>query len=202
VSQPNGEFVPLRIRAKGWATRYFSGPIARVLIALHISPNAITTAGFFVSVGAAYLLSEGQIVIGGIVMLGGAIMDMFDGTVARLTGRASTFGAFLDSVLDRLGEAAVLFGLVVFYVREDDEVGAFLAFGTVVLSIMVSYSRARAEGLNVQGDVGIMGRPERIVVMGVGLLTRYPQYAMGLIIAVSAVTIAQRTAHVWRNTDH
>lgn len=202
MSQPNGEFVPLRIRAKGWATRYFSGPIARVLIALHISPNAITTAGFFVSVGAAYLLSEGQIVIGGIVMLGGAIMDMFDGTVARLTGRASTFGAFLDSVLDRLGEAAVLFGLVVFYVREDDEVGAFLAFGTVVLSIMVSYSRARAEGLNVQGDVGIMGRPERIVVMGVGLLTRYPQYAMGLIIAVSAVTIAQRTAHVWRNTDH
>jgi CDP-diacylglycerol--glycerol-3-phosphate 3-phosphatidyltransferase len=202
VSQPNGEFVPLRIRAKGWATRYFSGPIARVLIALHISPNAITTAGFFVSVGAAYLLSEGQIVIGGIVMLGGAIMDMFDGTVARLTGRASTFGAFLDSVLDRLGEAAVLFGLVVFYVREDDEVGTFLAFGTVVLSIMVSYSRARAEGLNVQGDVGIMGRPERIVVMGVGLLTRYPQYAMGLIIAVSAVTIAQRTAHVWRNTDH
>lgn len=202
MSQPTGEFVPLRIRAKGWATRYFSGPIARVLIALHISPNAITTAGFFVSVGAAYLLSEGEIVIGGIVMLGGAIMDMFDGTVARLTGKASTFGAFLDSVLDRLGEAAVLFGLLVFYVREDNEVGAFLAFGTVVLSIMVSYSRARAEGLSVQGDVGIMGRPERIVVMGVGLLTKYPQHAMGLIIAVSAVTIAQRTAHVWRNADH
>jgi CDP-diacylglycerol--glycerol-3-phosphate 3-phosphatidyltransferase len=202
VSQPNGEFVPLRIRAKGWATRYFSAPISRVLIALHISPNAITTAGFFVSVGAAYLLSEGEIVLGGIVMLGGAIMDMFDGTVARLTGKASTFGAFLDSVLDRLGEAVVLFGLLVFYVREGDDLGAYLAFGTVVLSIMVSYSRARAEGLSVQGDVGIMGRPERIVVMGVGLLTKYPQYAMGLIIAVSAVTIAQRTAHVWRNADH
>jgi CDP-diacylglycerol--glycerol-3-phosphate 3-phosphatidyltransferase len=199
VSQPNGEFVPLRIRAKGWATRYFSAPISRVLIALHISPNAITTAGFFVSVGAAYLLSEGEIVLGGIVMLGGAIMDMFDGTVARLTGKASTFGAFLDSVLDRLGEAVVLFGLLVFYVREGDDLGAYLAF---VLSIMVSYSRARAEGLSVQGDVGIMGRPERIVVMGVGLLTKYPQYAMGLIIAVSAVTIAQRTAHVWRNADH
>jgi CDP-diacylglycerol--glycerol-3-phosphate 3-phosphatidyltransferase len=202
MNQSSGEFVPLRIRAKGWATRYFSGPIARVLIALHISPNAITTAGFFVSVGAAYLLSEGEIVIGGIVMLAGAIMDMFDGAVARLTNKASTFGAFLDSVLDRLGEAAVLFGLLVFYVRDGNEVGAYLAFGTVVLSIMVSYSRARAEGLNVQGDVGFMGRPERIVVMGIGLLTQYPQYAMGAIIAVSAVTIAQRTAHVWRNADH
>jgi CDP-diacylglycerol---glycerol-3-phosphate 3-phosphatidyltransferase len=202
MNQSSGEFVPLRIRAKGWATRYFSGPIARVLIALRISPNAITTAGFFVSVGAAYLLSEGEIVIGGIVMLAGAIMDMFDGAVARLTNKASTFGAFLDSVLDRLGEAAVLFGLLVFYVRDGNEVGAYLAFGTVVLSIMVSYSRARAEGLNVQGDVGFMGRPERIVVMGIGLLTQYPQYAMGAIIAVSAVTIAQRTAHVWRNADH
>jgi CDP-diacylglycerol--glycerol-3-phosphate 3-phosphatidyltransferase len=202
MNQPSGEFVPLRIRAKGWATRYFSGPIARVLIALHISPNAITTAGFFVSVGAACLLSEGEIVIGGIIMLAGAIMDMFDGAVARLTNKASTFGAFLDSVLDRLGEAVVLFGLLVYYVHEGNDVGAYLAFGAVVLSVMVSYSRARAEGLNVEGDVGFMGRPERIVVMGIGLLTNYPEYAMGVIIALSAVTIAQRTAHVWRNTDH
>lgn len=202
MNRPTGDFVPLRIRAKGWATRYFSGPIARALVAMHLSANAITTIGFFVSVGSAYLLSEGELVIGGIVMLGGAIMDMFDGAVARLTGKATPFGAFWDSVLDRLGEAAVLFGLLVYYVRDDNELGVFLAFGTVVLSIMVSYSRARAEGLDVPGDVGIMGRPERIVVMGVGLLTRYPQYAMGVIMAVSAVTIAQRTAHVWRNADH
>ena len=130
------------------------------------------------------------------------IMDMFDGAVARITGKASTFGAFLDSVLDRLGEAAVLFGLLVFYIREGNELGAFLAFGTAVLSIMVSYSRARAEGLSVQGDVGLMGRPERIIVMGIGLLSKYPQYAMGVIMAVSAITITQRAAHVWRNADH
>ena len=201
MSNAGGEFVPLRIRAKGWMTTYFSGPVARVLVALHVSANVVTTAGFLVAVGAAYLLSEGQLVIGGIVMLAGAIMDMFDGAVARMTNTASTFGAYWDSVLDRLGEAAVLFGLLVFYVRDTHELGAFLAFGTVVLSIMVSYSRARAEGLNVPGDVGIMGRPERIVVMGVGLLTQYPEYAMGLVMAVSAVTLAQRTLHVRRNTD-
>ena len=202
MSQNNDGFVPLRVRAKGWATRFFSNPIARLLIALHISPNMITAMGLLVSMVAAYFIADGSLVLGGIVMLAGAIMDMFDGAVARMTGKANAFGAFWDSVLDRLGEAAILFGLLAFYVREGNELGAYLAFGTVVLSIMVSYSRARAEGLNVQGDVGFMGRPERIVVMGIGLLAQLPLYAMGLVMVVSAVTIAQRTAHVWRNTDH
>lgn len=202
MSHHEGRFIPLRVRAKDWTTRYFSGPVARILIALRISPNAITTAGFIVSIGAAYLISEGGLIIGGIVMLAGAAMDMFDGAVARLTGKASTFGAFLDSILDRLGEAAILCGLLVFYVREANELGSFLAFGTVVLSIMVSYSRARAEGLGVSGDVGVMGRPERVIIMGIGLLTEYPEYAMGIIIVVSIITIMQRTAHVWRKADH
>lgn len=200
VSTPQNSFVPLRTRARKWGTQYFSGPIARALVALHISANMITVAGFVVSAIAAYIISNGGLVIGGIVMLAGAVMDMFDGAVARLTNSASKFGAFLDSVLDRLGEAVVLFGLLVFYVRDTNELGTFLAFGTVVLSIMVSYSRARAEGLDVPGDVGFMGRPERIVVMGAGLLLQRPEYAMGLIMVVSLITIAQRTAHVRRNT--
>lgn len=182
-------------------TRYFSGPIARVLIALHITPNMITVFGLLVSMGAGYAIAQGHLVLGGVIMLAGAIMDMFDGAVARMTGKASTFGAFLDSVLDRLGEAAILMGLLAFYFRGSDALGTYLAFGTVVLSIMVSYTRARAEGLGVPGDVGVMGRPERIVVMGIGLLVSYPKYAMGLIMVVSAITIAQRTAHVWRRAD-
>jgi CDP-diacylglycerol--glycerol-3-phosphate 3-phosphatidyltransferase len=192
---------PPRIRAKAWATRYFSGPIARALIALHITANAITVGGFLVAAGGAYLISEGELFVGGIVMLAGAAMDMFDGAVARLSGKASAFGAFLDSVMDRLGEAVVLFGLLVFYVREADELGAWLAFGTVVLSYTVSYTRARAEGLGIPGDVGFMGRPERVIVLGAGLLLGYEQYALGLIMALSAVTVAQRVAHVWRKAD-
>ena len=199
--QPRSRFAPLRVRSKKWATRYVSGPIARLLIALHVSPNAITVAGFLVAAGGAYLISEGEIVIGGAVMLAGAAMDMFDGAVARLANKASTFGAFLDSVTDRLGEAAVLFGLLVFYVRDDHELGAYLAVGTLVLSLMVSYTRARAEGLGVPGDVGFMGRPERVIVLGVGLLAEQPLYAMGIIMAVSGLTIVQRVAHVWKNAD-
>lgn len=199
MSTSPGRFLPLRTKAKGWTARYFTGPIARFLVAVHISPNMITVAGFAVSAIAAYLISEGGLVVGGAVMLTGAIMDLFDGAVARLTNTASRFGAFLDSMLDRLGEAAVLFGLLLFYARDGHELGALLAFGTVVLSIMVSYSRARAEGLNVPGDVGLMGRPERVVVMGAGLLTQLPEYAMAIVMIGSAITIAQRTAHVWRN---
>jgi CDP-diacylglycerol--glycerol-3-phosphate 3-phosphatidyltransferase len=185
-----------------WATRYFSGPIARALIALHISPNTITVAGFLVVAGGAYLIAEGELLIGGAVMLGGAAMDMFDGAVARLSGKESTFGAFLDSVTDRLGESIVLFGLLVFYVRGADELGAYLAFGTMVASYTTSYLRARAEGLGVPGDVGFMGRPERVVVLGAGLLLGYEQIALGMILAVASITIVQRTAHVWRNADH
>ena len=200
MSTPQGGFVPFRTRARGWATRYFSGPIARTLVALHITANMITVAGFVVSAIAAYRISEGVFVGGGVIMLAGALMDMFDGAVARLTNSASKFGAFLDSVLDRLGEAVILFGLLVFYVRDGHELGAFLTFGTVVLSIMVSYSRARAEGLEVPGDVGFMGRPERITVMGAGLLLQLPEYAMAVIMVASVITIAQRTAHVRKNT--
>ncbi|MEX2599564.1 MAG: CDP-alcohol phosphatidyltransferase family protein [Dehalococcoidia bacterium] len=193
-------FTPLRIRAKVWATRYFSAPIARVLIAMRVTPNMITFAGFVVSCVSAYVVSEGHLLIGGVIMLAGAIMDMFDGAVARMTGTASRFGAFFDSVMDRLGEAAVLFGLLVFYVQDAHTLGAYLAFGAMVASIMVSYSRARAEGLGVEGDVGFMGRPERIVVLGAGLLLGYPMYALGLILAVAGVTTIQRTIYVWRKT--
>ncbi|MCH6552273.1 MAG: CDP-alcohol phosphatidyltransferase family protein [Planctomycetes bacterium] len=135
---------------------------------------------------------------GGIVMLAGAAMDMYDGAVARLGGKESTFGAMLDSVLDRLGETAVLFGLLVFYVRAANDGGAYLAFGALAASLMVSYLRARSEGLGVPGDVGLMGRPERIVVLGAGLLLGYPAWALGIIAALASLTVVQRAVHVWR----
>ena len=192
---------PPRLRAKAWATRFVSAPLARVLLTLHVSPNAITLAGFAVVAGAAYLLAEGELLLGGLVMLAGASMDMLDGAVARLGNKESTFGAFLDSVTDRLGESVVLFGLLVLYVRDAHELGAYLAFGTMVASYTTSYLRARAEGLGVPGDVGFMGRPERVVVLGVGLIAGYELYALGVILVVSGITVAQRVAHVWRNAD-
>ena len=187
-----------RLQVRAWAARVVVEPPARLLLALHIHPNAITAAGFAVAAGAAYLLAEGRLWQGGIVMLAGAALDMYDGAVARLGGKESTFGAMLDSVLDRLGEVVVLFGLLVFYVRGADDVGAYLAFGALAASLMVSYLRARSEGLGVPGDVGLMGRPERIVVLGAGLLLGYPAWALGIIAALGSLTVVQRAVHVWR----
>ena len=187
-----------RLQVRAWAARFVVEPPARLLLALHIHPNAITAAGFAVAAAAAYLLAEGLLWQGGIVMLAGAALDMYDGAVARLGGKESTFGAMLDSVLDRLGEIVVLFGLLVFYVRGADDVGAYLAFGALAASLMVSYLRARSEGLGVPGDVGLMGRPERIVVLGAGLLLGYPAWALGIIAALGSLTVVQRAVHVWR----
>jgi CDP-diacylglycerol--glycerol-3-phosphate 3-phosphatidyltransferase len=188
----------LRVPAKVWASRYFSHPIARVLLALHVGPNLLTFAGFLVACAGAWLLAEGSIFWGGVVMLAGAVMDMFDGAVARLGGKASVFGAFFDSVMDRLGEAVVLAGIAMFYVREGHELGVVLAIAALVASVMVSYTRARAEGLDIEGDVGVLGRPERIVVLGAGLLSGYVLWALGVIAAVAGFTVLQRVWYVWR----
>lgn len=190
-----------RLSLRAAAERFVAHPVARVLIALRVHPNALTLAGFGVAVAAAWLLADGRLLAGGAVMLAGAAMDMLDGSVARLSGKASVFGAFLDSVMDRLGEAVVLFGLAAFYARSSDEWGVSLAFGALTASLMVSYMRARAEGLAIgRSDVGLMGRPERVVVLGAALLLGYPLYGLGVIAALSALTMAQRAWHVLRAT--
>ena len=190
-----------RLRAKALATRLVVGPLARLLLALHVSPNALTLTGLTVTGVSAYLIGEAHLLAGGLVLLGGSAMDMLDGAVARLGNKATRFGAFLDSITDRLGEAAALFGLLVFYVRQDHELGAYLAFGAVVMSFMVSYLRARAEGLGVPGDVGLMGRPERIVVLVAGLVVGLPLYALGVVLVLATVTVGQRIWHVYTAQD-
>jgi CDP-diacylglycerol--glycerol-3-phosphate 3-phosphatidyltransferase len=190
-----------RLRAKALANRLLVGPLARLLLALHIPPNILTLAGFAVTVVAAYFISEAHLLAGGLVLLGGSAMDILDGAVARLGNKETRFGAFLDSVTDRLGEAAALFGLLVFYVRQDHELGAYLAFGAVVISLMVSYLRARAEGLGIPGDVGLMGRPERIVVLVFGLVVGFPLYALGVLLTFATITMGQRIWHVYAAQD-
>ena len=188
-----------RLRLRGAAERFVAHPLARVLIALRVHPNVLTLVGFGVAAGAAWLLADGRILAGGAVMLAGAAMDMLDGSVARLSSKASAFGAFLDSVMDRLGEAVVLFGLAAFYARLGHELGVLLAFGALTASLMVSYMRARAEGLIAgQSDVGFLGRPERVVVLGAALLLGYPLYGLGVIAALGVLTMAQRAWHVLR----
>ncbi len=141
------------------------------------------------------------------MLLTSGAFDLLDGAVARATGRVTRFGALLDSVVDRVSEAAILLGLLVFYLSRppsfDSDLGASLVFIALAGSVMVSYVRARAEGLGVECNLGVMTRPERVVTLGVGLVVGQwwlpaASVALGAIAALTIVTTVQRVAHVRR----
>ena len=189
-----------RARARRVAARYFQEPGARFLHALKLTPNTVTLLGLIMSLGVAYLAGAGRLLPAGLLLVAASALDMLDGALARLTGRESRFGALLDSTSDRLAEAAVLLGLVVLYLRDDSAVGVVLAFLVLVASFMVSYLRARGEGLGIRGDVGLMTRPERVIVLAIGLLANQVIAALAIILLFSMFTAGQRFHHVWRET--
>ncbi len=189
----------VRDDARRLATRYFEEPAARFLHTLKLTPNVVTLLGLIGTAGAAYLASVGSLLAAGLVLAVASVLDMLDGALARFTGRASRFGAALDSVADRLSEAVLLLGVFIFYLRGDDDVGATLAVVALITSYMVSYIRARGEGLGItMKDSGLGTRPERLVIMIVGLVTGWVMVALGVVIAISAATSAQRMYHLWR----
>ena len=192
-----------RTDARRLLTTYVETPVARALARLGIGPNVITLAGLVGACGSAYLLGTGSLAWGGVVLLAAGVLDLFDGAVARLTGRASKFGALLDSTADRVSEAVVLLGLLVFYMGEASTLGAALAFAAMVGSMMVSYVRARAEGLGVHWTGGVMTRPERVAVLGAATIAGEwwgPAVivALGVIAALTTLTTLQRVFYVRR----
>lgn len=177
--------------------------MASVLARLGVSPNAITLAGLVGAGISAYIIATGNLWAGGIVMLAAGILDLFDGALARATGKATRFGALLDSVVDRLSEIVVLLGLLVFYLNGSSSKGVILVYLAVTASVMVSYLRARSEGLGIENRGGIMTRPERVALMGIGLIVAhwYPSFLMvvlGLIAALALFTTGQRLFYTWR----
>lgn len=191
----------VRDDARRLATRYFEEPAARFLHTLKLTPNFVTLLGLVGTAGAAYLAGVGSLLAAGLALAAASVLDMLDGALARLTGRASRFGAALDSVADRLSEAVLLLGIFIFYLRGDDDVGATLAVVALIASYMVSYIRARGEGLGItMKDSGLGTRPERLVLMIVGLVTGWVIVALGIVIAISVATSVQRMHHLWRET--
>ena len=185
--------------ARRLVTRYFEEPAARFLRTLKLTPNAVTLLGLVGTAGAAYLAGAGSLLLAGIALTAASVLDMLDGALARLTDRASRFGAALDSVADRLSEAALLLGVLIFYLRGDDNVGATLAFVALVTSYTVSYIRARGEGLGItMKDSGLGTRTERVVIMIAGLVTGWVTVALAVVVALSTATSAQRMYHLWR----
>ncbi|GLV55205.1 CDP-diacylglycerol--inositol 3-phosphatidyltransferase [Dictyobacter sp. S3.2.2.5] len=196
-----------------WA-RQLAAQIIRPLANLGITPNTLTLIGLFFSIVTAVVISQGLFLIGGLLVLFTGIFDLFDGATARLRNIETTFGAFLDSTLDRYSEAIILGGLL-FYALFHPTMQANLWFTgsaqvwmialiyiSIVGSLMVSYTKARAEGLDIECKTGLLARPERVVVLAVGLLFGLTMWALLLLAVFSNITAIERMFAVYRATQH
>jgi CDP-diacylglycerol--glycerol-3-phosphate 3-phosphatidyltransferase len=174
--------------------------LARVLSAIRVRPDALTVAGWVLSLGAATLFALGYTKTAGAVMLFAGLFDALDGAVARESNRMSSFGAFLDSTLDRLSESAIFVGIVFFYASSARPYEALLAGVAMAFSLMTSYTRARAEGLGFECEVGLLERAGRVVILSLFSLTGFLIAGVGLVAVGALVTTAQRILHVRRLT--
>jgi CDP-diacylglycerol---glycerol-3-phosphate 3-phosphatidyltransferase len=177
------------------------------LIESRLTPNAISITGFVLNLAAAVLVTQQLFVLGGAAFIVGSVMDMFDGRYSRMSGKGTLFGAFLDSTLDRVEEGVVLTAVAWYFADHGHAVPAAACVLTVLGSLMVSYTRARAEALGVECKVGIATRPVRVVILSIGIvfakgaglfdieLLAPAIYAMA---ALTALTVVQRVWHVRR----
>ena len=188
------------------ATRDYQTEFRNRLIESRLTPNAISLTGFILCVVSAVLILQGWWVAGGIAFIVGSVCDTLDGRYSRMSGKGSPFGAFLDSTLDRMEEGIVLAAVAVQFTRDDDLTfifGGDVAVGVTALailaSLMVSYTRARAEALGVECKVGIADRAVRVVVLSAGLVFGFVQAiepAVYLLALMAVITVFQRIFHV------
>jgi CDP-diacylglycerol--glycerol-3-phosphate 3-phosphatidyltransferase len=186
--------------------------IVNGLALTRISPNVLTFIGLLINTAAAILFGFGNqhnyvsmFLYAGLVIIGAGIFDMVDGRVARQTQQVTVFGAFFDSVIDRYSDVVLFFGLLVFYARGNRLFYVFLAAFVMVTSLMVSYTRARAEALIGKCKVGFMERPERVVLIIIGaLFERWDAMApvLWILAVISTITVIHRILYTYQQTRH
>lgn len=191
----------LQAWARGLARR-----VAHVFVRTPITPNALTLLGLVLNAAVGVLLATNHLVAGGLMIIAAGLFDMLDGALAKITNRMSTFGAFLDSVVDRYSEAFILLGLLLHYYfvpREQGLTEVVLIYVILVGSMMISYARARAGALHIANEVGLMARPERIVLLAVGLIfqTWLLLPVLWVLALGTQLTALQRIFYVWEVTS-
>jgi len=182
-------------------------PVVRCLVKTHITPNTLTWLGFSIALGAAAVIATGHPFIAGFMVLAAGFFDMLDGAVARHTGQTTHFGAILDSTLDRVSEAMLLLGILIFYLFLGGRatLGILFVGLTLIASPLASYLRAKGEALGIECQVGIFTRAERVITLAVGLLlSRVSDYSLiislAVIVGFSFATAGQRLLYLRRKT--
>ncbi len=191
--------MPLSERVRIWATAWLQGA-ARVCMRLGLSPNALTLFAFAVVAGVGGVIAAGHFRLAGVLLLLTAWLDAVDGTLARMSGRVTAFGAFLDATLDRYAEAFLYLGLLVYYLRRDVDYPVLLVYLTIVGSMLISYTRAKAESVGIPVREGLLTRFERLAILVLGLLFTRVELALWLLAPLTHLTALQRMLVVWERS--
>ena len=176
--------------------RGVADPVARLLLRARVRPNQLTVLGLGVSIIAAHAFFQGRVRLAAALLAVAGLFDFFDGSLARLAGSESAFGAFLDSVVDRYSDLVVLLGIVLFYERRDDLAGVFFTMATLVGTMMVSYTKARAQSIGVGCEIGLMERPERMIVLIAGGVFNLLTFAVIALAVLTNLTAVHRIVYV------
>ncbi len=188
-------------RGIGTGGNFILDPIIRGISLTRIHPNVLTALGLVINIVAAVFFGGGHFLAGGLVVLGASIFDFADGKVARITNRATTFGAFFDSVIDRYSDLALYMGLLVHYARSDRIFYVVLVAVVMTGSVMVSYTRSRAECILPSCKVGFLERPERVVLIIIGALANRMAPVLWVIAILSNITVIHRCVYTWQETQ-
>jgi phosphatidylglycerophosphate synthase len=178
-----------------WLGHFLDKPLAPVAKRIPFDPNLITITGLFITALAAVMIPS-DLIAGGLLILAGGAFDMLDGLVARANGKRTRFGAFLDSTLDRYSDSMLFIGVSWYFYYTGSIAGAFLSIGGLVGSLTISYARARAEGLGIDCKIGLLERPERVILLAFGCLTGTIFPVIVIIFILSHFTVIQRILHV------
>jgi phosphatidylglycerophosphate synthase len=179
---------------------FLDTPLNHIAKRIPLSPNILTIIGFLITVIAALMIPR-NIRLGGILILIGGIFDVLDGIVARSRGKTTDFGAFLDSVLDRYSDAFLFLALAWYLAEKGTHAGAFLSLGILVGAFLISYTRARAEGLGKSCHTGIMERPERIILLAFATITGWLLPVLWIMLVLTHFTVIQRIYYVWKQMN-
>ncbi|MGD2270003.1 MAG: CDP-alcohol phosphatidyltransferase family protein [Desulfobacterales bacterium] len=197
ILKPGGGLIPQKLQ-DGFMV--LTKPLIKILISFNVSPNAVTVCGFIVTASAAVAFFLGKIRVAGLLVLLGGLCDLVDGSLARQNNRATRFGALFDSTVDRYAELIMFFGIAAHFVLDNDYWSAVAVFFAICGSLMVSYTRARAEGLGFQADIGVMQRAERILVISIGACI-HPialKISLWLVALLANYTAVQRILYVYK----
>ena len=194
----NDVFEKYRISLRGILDSFLVNPILFLMLKVKLTPNAVTILGFIICCISAYYISAGSFLVGGLLVLFSGFLDIFDGALARKINQITDKGAFLDSTFDRLSESIALIGLIYYFSNSNETNFVLLTSISLVFSLLISYLRARIEGLGYNSKSGFFTRPERVLLVSLGLIFFSPELTVTLLALATAAGLFHRFLIFWR----